>query len=153
MTIPHRQWKKGGTEKSDNRHFMVMSYNVLAPLYCTQDRYRFTDPRYLNWEYRRSRILDEITFYAPDFVCLQVHGLVIFFLCYTGCTHFFPPFFFIFLGTPTFRLPRRIPPSSPKARVRRPLPGQEEGPCSRRMCHILPRVSVRSACGSGVCIP
>ncbi|KAJ3175033.1 Glucose-repressible alcohol dehydrogenase transcriptional effector [Irineochytrium annulatum] len=71
MSIPHRVWKKGGTEKADSRHFMVMSYNVLAPMYCTDSRYHTTEDRYLNWEYRKRKILDEIAFYAPDFVSLQ----------------------------------------------------------------------------------
>ncbi|KAJ3189638.1 Glucose-repressible alcohol dehydrogenase transcriptional effector, partial [Irineochytrium annulatum] len=71
ISIPHRVWKKGGTEKADSRHFMVMSYNVLAPMYCNDSRYHNTEDRFLNWEYRRRKILDEIAFYAPDFVSLQ----------------------------------------------------------------------------------
>ncbi|KAJ3205279.1 Glucose-repressible alcohol dehydrogenase transcriptional effector, partial [Dinochytrium kinnereticum] len=71
LTVPHRIWKKGGTEKADSRHFMVMSYNVLAPMYCTESRYNKSERKFLDWDYRRRRILDEIAFYAPDFVCLQ----------------------------------------------------------------------------------
>ncbi|KAJ3410532.1 Glucose-repressible alcohol dehydrogenase transcriptional effector [Chytridiales sp. JEL 0842] len=71
MSVPHRLWKKGGPEKADNRHFMVMSYNVLAPMYCTDSRYHMSDPKFLDWEHRRTKILDEIAFYSPDFVCLQ----------------------------------------------------------------------------------
>ncbi|KAI8806867.1 hypothetical protein BJ742DRAFT_814676 [Cladochytrium replicatum] len=71
MVIPHRLWKKGGNENIDSRHFTIMSYNVLAPHYVSLEKYSLTDPLYLNWEYRRERILDEICFYSPDFVCLQ----------------------------------------------------------------------------------
>ncbi|KAJ3067725.1 Glucose-repressible alcohol dehydrogenase transcriptional effector, partial [Podochytrium sp. JEL0797] len=71
MEIPHRVWKKGGTEKPDNRHFMIMSYNVLAPMYCTDSRYKHSKGEILEWEHRRKMILDEIAFYSPDFICLQ----------------------------------------------------------------------------------
>ncbi|KAJ3413902.1 Glucose-repressible alcohol dehydrogenase transcriptional effector [Chytridiales sp. JEL 0842] len=57
MAIAHRHWKKGGTEKADNRHFMVMSWNVEG---ATKD-----DGGGM------SKVLDEIAFYSPDFVCLQ----------------------------------------------------------------------------------
>ncbi|KAI8851143.1 hypothetical protein BC829DRAFT_127420 [Chytridium lagenaria] len=72
LTVPHRVWKKGGTEKADSRHFMVMSYNVLAPMYCTESRYSKSERKYLDWEYRRKKILDEIAFYAPDFVAFRL---------------------------------------------------------------------------------
>ncbi|KAJ3018523.1 UNVERIFIED_CONTAM: Glucose-repressible alcohol dehydrogenase transcriptional effector [Siphonaria sp. JEL0065] len=71
MEIPHRVWKKGGTEKPDNRHFMIMSYNVLAPMYCTDSRYSHSKTDILDWDHRRKMILDEIAFYSPDFICLQ----------------------------------------------------------------------------------
>ncbi|KAJ3239015.1 Glucose-repressible alcohol dehydrogenase transcriptional effector [Chytriomyces hyalinus] len=71
MEIPHRVWKKGGTEKPDNRHFMIMSYNVLAPMYCTDSRYHKADSETLDWDHRKKMILDEIAFYSPDFICLQ----------------------------------------------------------------------------------
>ncbi|KAI9332907.1 hypothetical protein DFJ73DRAFT_54239 [Zopfochytrium polystomum] len=71
MTVPNRVWKKGGAEKADNRHFMVMSYNVLAPMYCTENRYPLCEPQFLEWEHRKRKILDEIALHAPDFVCLQ----------------------------------------------------------------------------------
>ncbi|KAI8607735.1 hypothetical protein BC830DRAFT_87344 [Chytriomyces sp. MP71] len=72
MEIPHRVWKKGGTEKPDNRHFMIMTYNVLAPMYCTDSRYHKTGEKDLDWDHRKTLILDEIAFYSPDFICLQV---------------------------------------------------------------------------------
>ncbi|KAI9340668.1 hypothetical protein DFJ73DRAFT_553520 [Zopfochytrium polystomum] len=72
MTVPHRVWKKGGVEKADNRHFMVMSYNVMAPPHCSENSLRYKSPsKFMDWDYRKPRILDEIAFYAPDFVCLQ----------------------------------------------------------------------------------
>jgi mRNA deadenylase 3'-5' endonuclease subunit Ccr4 len=51
---------------------MIMSYNVLAPYYCTLTKYPQSDPQITDWEVRRRQILDEITFYAPSFICLQV---------------------------------------------------------------------------------
>jgi hypothetical protein len=74
MHIPYRHWKKGGTEKADNRHFMVMSYNVLAPtggLKVGKGEMEGGE-KWLDWEFRKRKILDEIAFYSPDFVCLQV---------------------------------------------------------------------------------
>lgn len=71
MTIPDRKWKHSVREQYDLRHFTVMTYNVLAPYYATQTKYSDTDPECLTWESRRARVLDEIIFYAPDFVCLQ----------------------------------------------------------------------------------
>ncbi|KAI9358886.1 Endonuclease/exonuclease/phosphatase, partial [Zopfochytrium polystomum] len=71
LTVPNRVWKKGGADKVDNRHFMIMSYNVLAPLYCTESRYPECHPQFLDWDYRKHKILDEIKYHSPDFVCLQ----------------------------------------------------------------------------------
>ncbi|ORY20045.1 hypothetical protein BCR33DRAFT_820598 [Rhizoclosmatium globosum] len=56
MEIPHRVWKKGGTEKPDNRHFMIMSYNVLAPMYCTDSRYSESHADILDWDHRKKMI-------------------------------------------------------------------------------------------------
>lgn len=51
---------------------MVMSYNLLAPFYCTSAKYPLTKEEHLDWEYRRRQILDEVAYYSPDFVCFQV---------------------------------------------------------------------------------
>ena len=82
MVLPKRQWKNQTHGQVDGRkfrfrfngvgHFMVMSYNVLAPFYGTEEKFHLTDPQHLDWDYRRRKILDEIIFYSPDFVCLQV---------------------------------------------------------------------------------
>ncbi|KAJ3118942.1 hypothetical protein HK098_005806 [Nowakowskiella sp. JEL0407] len=65
MSIPHRLWKKGGVEIVDSRHFTVMSYNVQKDLEIEGDT------QIESWESRREKILDEIAYYTPDFVCLQ----------------------------------------------------------------------------------
>lgn len=70
IKVPKREWKKNTCP--DSRHFMVMSYNVLAPFYGTEEKFYLTDPKDLDWDTRRRKILDEILFYSPDFVCLQV---------------------------------------------------------------------------------
>jgi len=51
---------------------MVMSYNILAPSYCTSEKFELTNPKYLDWEYRKKLILDEIAYYRADIICLQV---------------------------------------------------------------------------------
>jgi mRNA deadenylase 3'-5' endonuclease subunit Ccr4 len=92
MSIPRRQWKKHCQDESDSRkfnlsdtiilssnficykgHFMVMSYNLLAPHYCTPEKYPKTNQEFLDWDYRRRKILDEIAYYSADFICLQVY--------------------------------------------------------------------------------
>ena len=144
MTLPKRQWKKQCQGQLDSRmffashmqgHFMVMSYNLLAPFYCTQSKYPLTDPQYLEWEVRRRQILDEITFYAPDFVCLQVCSYVIDIVgitdirvCYT-----FP------LGTPTHWLSRS-------------LSEKEERACCRWVCHLLSNFTICTLGCSGFCL-
>jgi len=54
---------------------MVMSYNILAPSYCTAEKFELTNPKYLDWEYRKKLILDEIAYYRADIICLQVNYL------------------------------------------------------------------------------
>ncbi|KAI9193303.1 uncharacterized protein BJ171DRAFT_528814 [Polychytrium aggregatum] len=71
LVVPHRKWKNGGFETVDSRHFMVMSYNVLAPMYCNETKLHQTDPKWLQWEHRRQKLLEEMAFYSPDFICLQ----------------------------------------------------------------------------------
>jgi CCR4-NOT transcription complex subunit 6 len=56
---------------SNGPRFRVVTYNVLAELYATQQQYPYTDFWALSWDYRFQNILREILDAAPDVVCLQ----------------------------------------------------------------------------------
>eukprot|EP01018_Ginkgo_biloba_P005378 Gb_27365 [translate_table: standard] len=51
--------------------FTVLSYNVLADLYATNDMYTYCPPWALSWQYRRQNLLREIVGYHADILCLQ----------------------------------------------------------------------------------
>jgi hypothetical protein len=70
ISVPKRYWKKNLDK--DSRHFMVLSWNLLAPFYAKEEKFYLTQVQDLNWEARKRRILDEIIYYSPDFICLQV---------------------------------------------------------------------------------
>ena len=48
-----------------------MSYNILCDKYATTAQYGYTSSKDLAWDYRKSRILDEIRSHNADIVCLQ----------------------------------------------------------------------------------
>ena len=52
----------------------VMQFNQLADSLATGDAFPRVDPRWLAWEHRAPLILQEITRYKPDVVCLQVQA-------------------------------------------------------------------------------
>lgn len=49
----------------------VLSYNCLAPIYCTETMHPHVDPYMLAWDYRKYNLVREILRYKPDVVCLQ----------------------------------------------------------------------------------
>jgi CCR4-NOT transcription complex subunit 6 len=49
----------------------VLCYNVLAESYALPDRINYCPVWALQWEYRKHRLLKEITSYDPDIMCLQ----------------------------------------------------------------------------------
>ena len=51
--------------------FTVMSYNVLADVYCTTEMYGYAPPWALNWYFRRQNILKELIQMDADILCLQ----------------------------------------------------------------------------------
>eukprot|EP01083_Nonionella_stella_P064580 168453_1 len=55
----------------DDFTFRVLSYNCLAPIYCTQAMYPYVEPYKLEWDYRKYNIKREILRYNPDVICLQ----------------------------------------------------------------------------------
>ncbi|KXS12747.1 hypothetical protein M427DRAFT_137069 [Gonapodya prolifera JEL478] len=71
IVLPIRRWRNGGLVGGDNRNFSVGSYNVLCPLYATTLKFSATDEKYLDWDWRKWRILEEIAVYGPDILCLQ----------------------------------------------------------------------------------
>ncbi|KAJ3279861.1 Glucose-repressible alcohol dehydrogenase transcriptional effector, partial [Borealophlyctis nickersoniae] len=71
MQVPWRKWDKGSVNSLDENLFMVMSYNLLAPPFCTPQKYPHLDGQYLDWGYRRQRIMEELAYYSADFYCLQ----------------------------------------------------------------------------------
>lgn len=54
----------------------VLSYNVLRQSMCMPPRYPNCQKQHLRWLYRRDRLMEEITTYDADIVCLQVSFLV-----------------------------------------------------------------------------
>jgi CCR4-NOT transcription complex subunit 6 len=49
----------------------VLCYNVLAESYALPDRINYCPIWALQWEYRKHRLLKEISAYDPDIMCLQ----------------------------------------------------------------------------------
>jgi len=51
--------------------FRVVTYNVLAEIYATQQQYPYCDFWALSWDYRFQNILREILDASPEVICLQ----------------------------------------------------------------------------------
>ncbi|EXB97553.1 hypothetical protein L484_003397 [Morus notabilis] len=51
--------------------FSVLSYNVLAAVFASRERYSYCPTWALVWEYRRQKLLNEIIEYDADIICLQ----------------------------------------------------------------------------------
>jgi CCR4-NOT transcription complex subunit 6 len=57
--------------KGSGQRFRVVTYNLLAEIYATQQQYPSTDFWALSWEYRFGNLLREIEMANPDVICLQ----------------------------------------------------------------------------------
>eukprot|EP00536_Pseudo-nitzschia_multiseries_P014782 jgi/Psemu1/40148/gm1.40148_g len=73
---PHPQKRSLVTAKNTagagaGARFRIVTYNVLAEIYATQQQYPYCDIWALSWEYRFHNIMREIIDAAPDVVCLQ----------------------------------------------------------------------------------
>lgn len=68
---PERTWVSNKEEKPYQDKVKVVCYNVLAEDYALPDRYPYCPVWALNWNYRKVRILNEITNQDADVVCLQ----------------------------------------------------------------------------------
>ncbi len=51
--------------------FRIVTYNVLAEIYATQQQYPYCDLWALSWEFRFQNILRELLDACPDVICLQ----------------------------------------------------------------------------------
>lgn len=51
--------------------FTVMCYNVLCEKLATRQLYGYCPNWALSWEYRRTKIMEEIKHYSADIICLQ----------------------------------------------------------------------------------
>jgi len=51
--------------------FRIVSYNILAEIYATQQQYPHCDFWALSWDYRFHNLLCEILSVSPDIICLQ----------------------------------------------------------------------------------
>ncbi|KAJ3034155.1 Glucose-repressible alcohol dehydrogenase transcriptional effector [Rhizophlyctis rosea] len=71
VQLVRRKWKRGVVENADHRHFLLLSYNILAPPYATPHKYPHLPEQYLAWPHRLSRILPELAYPSADFICLQ----------------------------------------------------------------------------------
>jgi hypothetical protein len=49
----------------------VMSYNVLANMYATSEKFPFANPESLMWKHRFPKILDQIDAFNPSILCAQ----------------------------------------------------------------------------------
>lgn len=56
---------------SNGPRFRVVTYNVLAEIYATQQQYPYTDFWALSWDYRFQNMLRELMDASPDVICLQ----------------------------------------------------------------------------------
>lgn len=52
-------------------NFTLLSYNILADLYASNELYGYCPSWALSWPYRRQNLLREIVTYRADIVCLQ----------------------------------------------------------------------------------
>jgi len=73
---PHPQKRSLVTAKNTagagaGARFRIVTYNVLAEIYATQQQYPYCDIWALNWEYRFHNIMREVIDASPDVLCLQ----------------------------------------------------------------------------------
>jgi len=63
---------KGGSSATANGpRFRVVTYNVLAEIYATQQQYPYCDLWALSWDYRFQNILREVIDASPEVICFQ----------------------------------------------------------------------------------
>ncbi|PIA55172.1 hypothetical protein AQUCO_00800124v1 [Aquilegia coerulea] len=58
-------------QHSAHQSFRVLSYNVLADMCATRDKFSYCPSWALTWEYRKQNLLREIIGYEAEIICLQ----------------------------------------------------------------------------------
>ncbi|KAI7831182.1 Endonuclease/exonuclease/phosphatase [Gamsiella multidivaricata] len=74
VALPKRQWVYDSSSpmSMDTKSFVVMSWNVLSPKLCHASRLDARcEPAFLDWNYRKEAILNQVAFTDADIVCLQ----------------------------------------------------------------------------------
>ncbi|KAF9919909.1 hypothetical protein BGZ65_011704, partial [Modicella reniformis] len=74
ITLPKREWisDSSGPMAMDAKSFVVMSWNILSPRLCQASRLDVgCEPAFLDWNYRKEAILNQILYMDADVVCLQ----------------------------------------------------------------------------------
>ncbi|KAF9352152.1 Glucose-repressible alcohol dehydrogenase transcriptional effector [Mortierella sp. AD094] len=74
IALPNREWVYDSNSpiSMDTKSFAVMSWNLLSPRLCHASRLDATcDPTFLDWNYRKEAILNQIAFTDADIICLQ----------------------------------------------------------------------------------
>ncbi|XP_062163326.1 carbon catabolite repressor protein 4 homolog 1-like isoform X2 [Alnus glutinosa] len=68
----NKPWNSNLKDQSSKEAvFSVLSYNILADLYASRDKFSYCPTWALVWEYRRQNLLREIIEYHADILCLQ----------------------------------------------------------------------------------
>ncbi|EEA08005.1 endonuclease/exonuclease/phosphatase family protein [Cryptosporidium muris RN66] len=72
-TVTNNNHQSNGNVGSlaSNSRFKVLSWNILAEIYASQEAFPHCDAYMLSWTYRKTRIIVEILSHQPDIVCLQ----------------------------------------------------------------------------------
>lgn len=71
---PARVWTKNTKSNKSNLQqegIRVFCYNILAESYATMERLNYCPTWALAWDYRKHRLLSEMTAHDPDVICLQ----------------------------------------------------------------------------------
>ncbi|KAF9198838.1 Glucose-repressible alcohol dehydrogenase transcriptional effector [Haplosporangium sp. Z 27] len=74
IAVPNREWTYDSSSpmSMDTKSFAVMSWNLLSPRLCHASRLDAAcDPTFLDWNYRKEAILNQIAFTDADIICLQ----------------------------------------------------------------------------------
>jgi CCR4-NOT transcription complex subunit 6 len=68
----NKPWNSNLKDQSSKEAvFSVLSYNILADLYASRDKFSYCPTWALVWEYRRQNLLREIIEYHADILCLE----------------------------------------------------------------------------------
>jgi len=67
-----REWRmEQFLEPNKGPVFRIMTYNILAEVFCNPHFYGYCPTKHLSADYRRTKVLEQIRKYDPDILCLQ----------------------------------------------------------------------------------